>query len=69
MLVTYSSNIVLRGRGFCSSPIAQITRSVPILLAAIVEIFMKDFLGIAFYKNMIDYDKGKGNGGTPINGM
>ena len=36
LVICLLNNIVLRGRGFCTSSIAQITGNVPRLLAAIV---------------------------------
>ena len=36
LVICFSNNIVLRGRGFCTSSIAQITGNVPRLLADIV---------------------------------
>ena len=36
LVICLSNNIVLRGRGFCTSSIAQITGNVPRLLAGIV---------------------------------
>ena len=43
LVICLLNNIVLRGRGFCTSSIAQITRNVPRLLADIVVIFVSNF--------------------------
>ena len=37
LVICFSNNIVLRGRGFCTSSIAQITGNVPRLLADSVD--------------------------------
>ena len=37
LVICFSNNIVVRGRGFCTSSIAQITGNVPRLLADIVD--------------------------------
>ena len=38
LVICLLNNIVLRGRGFCTSSIAQITGNVPRLLAGIVPV-------------------------------
>ena len=43
LVICFSNNIVLRGRGFCTSSIAQITGNVPRLLADIVHDFIDSF--------------------------
>ena len=41
LVICLLNNIVLRGRGFCTSSIAQITGNVPRLLADIVDILVR----------------------------
>ena len=48
LVICLSNNIVLRGRGFCSSSIAQITGNVPRLLAGIVALqIYEQILGVS----------------------
>ena len=50
--ICLSNNIVLRGRGFCTSSIAQITGNVPKLLADIVDTIKKTSFVHSFFKRI-----------------
>ena len=49
LVICLLNNIVLRGRGFCTSSIAQITGNVPRLLADIVVVLVACNCGQSLY--------------------
>ena len=53
LVICLLNNIVLRGRGFCTSSIAQITGNVPRLLADIVHPVSQRLLGMLLFSCII----------------